>query len=413
MDVDECVLSAGRAVLDMVEQEWQPLSPGELEQRLDQAVEETLEAELVANLRAQPCPTVYVQLLQHQANVSPQVPQPPTDEEAQEPADPQEPVGGEALKVIADLLQTSGARARMAGRARLSLSNTVLLSISLLTERVSYRSLSHRFHLEKGNVHRIFFSFCERVNTLEEKLIKWPADSEAADVLVPLCRSERLQEEQRALPRVLGALGRTLIPIRLPAGKGGAESAACEVKRMKEARPGSWLNLELLCDRDGRLRHCRISNGSDVDGGRTLRDKLGQHPELMPPGCCLVARAGYPLSAHILTPYSGRDGAKEKLFNRTLEEHFRVLDQTVANLRARFQRLRNLDVSSYDRARAVVLTACVLHNVFLDMGQVVEGEVGEEETIGQEEGGEEDDEGVQRREAVSDLLFKYLDSGTA
>uniref|UniRef100_A0A674MXA5 Elongin B n=1 Tax=Takifugu rubripes TaxID=31033 RepID=A0A674MXA5_TAKRU len=390
MDVDECVLSAGRAVLDMVEQEWQPLSPGELEQRLDQAVEETLEAELVANLRAQPSPTVYVQLLQHQANVSPQVPQSPTDGE-----------------VIADLLQTSGARARMAGRARLSLSNTVLLSISLLTERVSYRSLSHRFHLEKGNVHRIFFSFCQRVNTLEEKLIKWPAGR-----LIPRL-SDQCWEEQRALPRVLGALGRTLIPIRLPAGKGGVESAACEVKRMKKARPGSWLDLELLCDRDGRLRHCRISNGSDVDGGRTLRDKLGQHPELMPPGCCLVARAGYPLSAHILTPYSGRDGAKEKLFNRTLEEHFRVLDQTVANLRARFQRLRNLDVSSYDRARAVVLTACVLHNVFLDMGQVVEGEVGEEETIGQEEGGEEDDEGVQRREAVSDLLFKYLDSGTA
>lgn len=99
MDVDECVLSAGRAVLDMVEQEWQPLSPGELEQRLDQAVEETLEAELVASLRAQPSPTLYVQLLQNQANVSPQVPPSTADEEAQEPADPQEPVGGAALQV--------------------------------------------------------------------------------------------------------------------------------------------------------------------------------------------------------------------------------------------------------------------------------------------------------------------------
>lgn len=99
MDVDGCVLSAGRAVLDMVEQEWQPLSPGELEQRLDQAVEDTLEAELVANLRAQPPPTLYVQLLQNQADVSPQVPPPATDGGTQEPADPQEPVGGEALKV--------------------------------------------------------------------------------------------------------------------------------------------------------------------------------------------------------------------------------------------------------------------------------------------------------------------------
>lgn len=182
----------------------------------------------------------------------------------------------------------------------------------------------------------------------------------------------------------------------------------------KETRPDSYLNLELLCDGDGRLRHCRISKGSDADRGSALRDKLRRHPELMPPGCCLVARAGYPLSAHILTPYSGRDGAREKLFNRTLEEHFRVLDQTVANLRARFQRLRYLDVSSYDRARAVVLTACVLHNAFLDMGQKVEGQVEQEETVGHEEDGEEDDEeGAQRREAVSDLLFKHFDSGTS
>lgn len=99
MDVGECVLSAGRAVLDMVEQEWQPLSPGELEQRLDQAVEETLEAELVARLRSQPSPTIYVQILQNQANPSPQVPHCTTDEETQEPRVVQEPVDGEALKV--------------------------------------------------------------------------------------------------------------------------------------------------------------------------------------------------------------------------------------------------------------------------------------------------------------------------
>lgn len=56
----------------------------------------------------------------------------------------------------------------------MSLSHTVLLSLALLSERVSYRSVSRRFHLEKGNIHRIFFSFCERLNALEEKHIRWP-----------------------------------------------------------------------------------------------------------------------------------------------------------------------------------------------------------------------------------------------
>lgn len=416
MEVSEHVLSAGRAVLDMVEREWQPLSPSELDQRLDQAVEEILEADLIARLKTQPHPTVYVQFLQSQTNVQPQVLQTTTsssapEEETPEPREPLETVDSAAVKHITDLLQSSKSRARMAGRARLSLSHTVLLSLTLLSERISYRSVSRRFHLEKGNIHRIFFSFCERINSLEERQIRWPVDSEALEALFPLCCPEKEQEELPGVPQVLGVLGHTRIPIRLPIGKHDVESTVPEVKRMKkEAHPDSWLNLQLICDRKGRFLHCRISKGSDVDRGITLRDKLKQHPELMPSGSCLVARAGYPLTAQILTPYSGSQGLKEELFNKTLEGHFHILDQAVANLRARFQRLKYLDIGNYDRARAVVLTACVLHNVFLDVGQVIQGDVEKEEAITGEVEGEVDDEGIQRRDAISDLLFKTVDS---
>ena len=70
--MEEYVLSAGRAVLDMVEREWQPLSPGELEQRLDQAVEGVLEAEMMATLKTQPPTALYVHSLQSQTNVQPE-----------------------------------------------------------------------------------------------------------------------------------------------------------------------------------------------------------------------------------------------------------------------------------------------------------------------------------------------------
>uniref|UniRef100_A0A8D3DK32 Elongin B n=1 Tax=Scophthalmus maximus TaxID=52904 RepID=A0A8D3DK32_SCOMX len=399
MDVRACVRSAGRAVLDMVEREWQqPLSAGELEQRLDQAVEEILEGELMAELRAQPPPP------SQQPPAGPQVPHTATT----------------TLAYIAGLLQSSKSRARLAGRARLSLSQTILLSLTLLCERVSYRSVSRRFLLEKGNIHRIFFSFCQRVNMLAEKQIRWPVGEEAVDALFPLLSPEKGREdEEQSVPRVLGVLGHARIPIRLPIGKHDVESTVPEVKRMKkEAHPDSWLNLELVCDRRGRFLHCRISRGSDVDRGIALRDKLKQHPELMPPGSCLVARAGYPLTAHILTPYvAASHGPREELFNKTLGEHFHILDQALARLRARFLRLRYLDIGNYDRARAVVLTACVLHNVFVDMGQVVREEEGveKEEAVnqeGQEEEEEEDEEGVHRRVAISDWLFKSFESGS-
>lgn len=239
---------------------------------------------------------------------------------------------------------------------------------------------------------------------------------EAAEVLCPLYSPEE-EDEDISVPQVLGVLGHTQIPIRLPVGKHSLESTVPEVKRMKkEAHPDSWLNLELVCDHRGRFLHCRISKGSDVDRGSALRDKLKQHPELMPTGSYLVARAGYPLTAQILTPYTGSLGPKEELFNKTLEEHFQILDQAVANLRDRFQRLRYLDIGNYERARAVVLTACVLHNVFVDVGQVVQGEAETEgqaeEAITREEEGEADDEGVCRRDGILNLLLESFDSGS-
>ncbi|XP_029364637.1 uncharacterized protein LOC115047684 [Echeneis naucrates] len=417
MDVGEFVVSAGRAVLEAVEREWQPLSAGELEQRLDQAVEEILEAELLAGLKHRPQPAVFLQLLQGGPGLGPRGPNAAAcgpAEEAAEALEQLDSVDRTAVKRITDLLQNSKSQARMAGRARLSLPHTVLLSLTLLSERISYRSVSRRFHLEKGNVHRIFFSFCERINSLEEKLIRWPVEDEAADALFPLYSPEKWQDDDgQSLPQVLGVLGQTRIPIRLPIGKHDVESQVPEVRRMKkEAHPDSWLNLELLCNQRGQLLHCRISKGSDTDRGSALRDKLKQQPKLMPPGSFLVARAGYPLTAQILTPYTESLGQREELFNATLEEHFQILDQVVANLKARFQRLRYLDIGNYSRARAVVLTACVLHNVFLDLGQVIQGEVKQEETISREGEEEEevDEDGKQTRNAISDLLLKSFET---
>lgn len=57
------VESAGRAVLEMMQREWEPLSQDELEQRLDRAVEEILEADLLAKVQDQPGP-IYLQLSQ-------------------------------------------------------------------------------------------------------------------------------------------------------------------------------------------------------------------------------------------------------------------------------------------------------------------------------------------------------------
>ncbi|KAI1884758.1 hypothetical protein AGOR_G00229800 [Albula goreensis] len=418
-----CVASAGRAVLEMIQFDWEPLSHGELDQRLDHAVEEILEADLIEKARAlvgSTCllPSESMQQFQ-QSELVPQSQQlefQVSQEQQLQPTNSEEE-NNAAVKYITDLLQNSDSsynRSRLTGRARLSLPHTVLLSLTLLCKRLSYRSVSSRFRVEKGNIHRIFFSFCERVNALADQQIRWPMGEEAVQNLESshfLAQTEG--SENTEIPKVFGVLGATRIPIRLPIGKQQIEGGVLEVKKMKkEVHPDSWLNLELVCNCQGKFLHCRISKGSDTDKASGLKEKLKQNPEMMPEGSYLVARSGYPVTGQILTPYPSGCGPRENTYNQAIEAHLDVFDQAVAGLKARFQRLKYLDMGNFDRAHAVVLTACILHNVFLDMGDQdsVFEETQKEERENEGEG-EKDEEGVRQREAIADLLYREMEAG--
>ncbi|XP_029109675.1 uncharacterized protein LOC108941561 isoform X2 [Scleropages formosus] len=404
------VVSAGRAVLDVMQLDWEPLSHGELEQRLDRAVEDVLEAELVERARLAYAGT-------HEAACFPQAEPPPPPPPRDSPEPPQEPRVTEeqtrAVQLITDLLQTSDSRysrSRLTGRARLSLPHTVLLSLTLLSERLSYRSLSGRFRVEKGNMHRIFFSFCERVNALREQHIRWPTGPEAERSLLPL--SDVLaRAEGSESPKVFGVLGHTRIAIRLPSSKQETdEEVRGSKKNKREVRADPWLNLQLVCDKHGRFLYCKISRDSERDRAGDLKEALQRDLTVLPAGSFLVAKLGYPLCAQILTPFPPGCSPREEAYNRTLEAHLDTLDRAVAQLKARFRRLQYLDTGSLERAKAVVLTACVLHNVFLGMGDRVEAANVAKESEDEGEG-EMDEDGIVKREAIVDMLYRTAELG--
>ncbi|KAK2829768.1 hypothetical protein Q7C36_017758 [Tachysurus vachellii] len=421
--------AAGRLVMDVMQSEWEPLSQCELEQRLDQAVEEILEAELMSRLHGQNqsvlthlpqqdemithtslTPTPAASLLCHAEGEA-------ASEIHQHVTEIQENPTVQYLTSLLQKLKWRDSQRCLKGRSRLSLSHTVFLSLTLLSTRLSYRSVSATFRLEKGNIHRIFFSFCHRVNTLQNQIVRWPSGQEASALLLPFSSCLGCDEKfhQEGLPKVLGVLGHTRIPFRLPPSKQDSESDASQAKRLwKGFHPDSWLNLELVCDAKGRFIHCSVSRGSQRNRGEALRRILAQNPELLPPGTCLLAGAGYPLTQHILTPYRPAQNPQENLYNAALETHLRRLQQAVAGLKERFVRLRYLDMGKCERAGVTVLTCCILHTALLHAGYTTTGQVehhAEEEEEEEEEGIKEED-GVKLRETVTNLLYRVMESGT-
>ncbi|TRY87758.1 hypothetical protein DNTS_015684 [Danionella cerebrum] len=413
--LEENVAAAGRVLLEVIQVEWEPLSHSELDQRLERVVEEMIEADLVAQV-------------QEQVNAAPQLKQDLTTAD-QVQAVPKQLFQESALQrshatdvmeanptvqYVTNFLQSSNPmhiKRRMSGRAKLSLSHTALLSLTLLSKRVSYRSVSSSFHLEKGNIHRIFFSFCDQVIAQQHRIIQWPT---AIESLLPfaswLSGNEGLEEG--GLPRVVGVLGETHIPIRLPFGKPDSENNAQEAKRLKsEAPPDSWLNLELVCDLDERFVYCHISKGSERVQGRDLLERLQQQPEMVPPGTCLIAGVGYPLSEQILTPFPICQTPQENLYNRALLTHLSRFQQAIADLKERFQKLRYLDMGNFNKAKAVVLTACILHNVLLEMGDVTKG-VMEDCPVEDVEEVVQCESGVRMRQSVMNVLYSLMENGS-
>ncbi|MCI4384722.1 hypothetical protein PGIGA_G00042030 [Pangasianodon gigas] len=429
--------AAGRLVMDAMQSDWEPLSHCELEQRLDQAVEEILEAELMSGVQGHGqgrSGCVFTQLSQQDETIphtaahtvtsdtSPsaasflrQAEGEPASQNLQHVSEVEENPAVQYITSLLQKLKWSYSQRRLTGRARLSLSHTVFLSLTLLSTRLSYRAVSSTFRLEKGNIHRIFFSFCHRVITLQDQIICWPTGQEASDLLLPFSSwlgwDEKL--EQKGLPKVLGVLGHTRIPIRLPASKQDTESEVPHAKRLrKRPHPDSWLNLELVCDAEGRFIHCSVSRGSQRNRGGALSQRLAQQPELLPPGTCLLAGAGYPLTQHILTPFHPARNPQQNLYNRAVETHLRRLEQAVADLKERFGRLRYLDMGKWERAEAVVLTCCILHNALLHAGYVTKGQVEKDTRADEEEEGMKEEAGVKLRETVANLLYSALESGT-
>ncbi|XP_058262975.1 uncharacterized protein LOC131363970 isoform X2 [Hemibagrus wyckioides] len=427
--------AAGRLVMDVMQSEWEPLSHCELEQRLDQAVEEILEAELMSGVQGWgqgQSRSVYTRVSRQEETITRTSAHAETSHtstsasllyqaEGEPASENQQHVAEIEENPTVQKLKWRDSQRRLKGRSRLSLSHTVFLSLTLLSTHLSYRSVSSTFRLEKGNIHRIFFSFCHRVNTLQDQIIRWPTGQEASDLLLPfsscLGYDEKLQ--QKGLPKVLGVLGHTRIPFRFPPGKQDSESDAPHAKRLRKGSPPDhWLNLELVCDAEGRFIHCSVSQGSHRNPGEALSHILAQNPELLPPGTCLLAGAGYPLTRHILTPFRTARNPQENLYNRVLETHLRRLEQAMADLKKRFRRLSYLDVGKCERAAVVVLTCCILHTALLDAGYTTTGQVeihtrveGEEEEEKEEEGVKEE-AGVKLREMVINLLYGALDSGT-
>lgn len=96
------------------------------------------------------------------------------------------------------------------GRPQVDVSKQILITLWVLGNQKSYRSIGERFNVAKSTVFNCLLRVCNAlVNNYRQTLIRWPTEEQDVDVMDGF-------EAMRGFPGVIGAIDGSHIPIKAP-----------------------------------------------------------------------------------------------------------------------------------------------------------------------------------------------------
>lgn len=169
---------------------------------------------------------------------------------------------------------------------------------------------------------------------------------------------------------VLGAIDGSHIPIKAP-----------------RRQHNSYVNrkgfhsilLQAVCDSSLKFIDCYSGEvGSVHDACVLRRSDLASHmatdSTMFPNDSHIIGDPAYPLWPNLLVPYKdhGRLSVQQRKYNEKLSAARSCIERDFALLKGRFRRLKYVDMTKTERIPIVIMACCVLHNVCLANGDVLE-----------------------------------------
>jgi len=111
-----------------------------------------------------------------------------------------------------------------------------------------------------------------------------------------------------------------------------------------------------------------------------------EDPTLIPEGTHIIGDSSYTLQPYLLTPFrnNGHLSSRQKLYNKKLSSKRVVIEQAFGKLKARFRRLKFLNMFLMNEMKIIVVAACVLYNICIRHNDKTELSDEEQEEINEE-----------------------------
>ena len=284
----------------------------------------------------------------------------------------------------------------------------VLLSLWLLANHVSFRSVADRFDVTKSCAWSMFMEFCTTCAKRANEFITWPVNT------VQVMAGFR---DMAGFPGVVGCVDGIHIPILMPSDRG---------YQYINRKGFPSINMLAVCDNNMRFTWVNVGWPGSVHDARIYRNELepllmgAGRNELLGVDGHLLGDAAFPLSSHMLVPFrdNGHLGERKVYYNSKLSSTRMTIERTFGRFKGKFRRMKNLDMLRVDLIPNVILAACVLHNVSMEEEQEENPAEHPEEQVealdhdeGVEEPGDQQDEqdgnGAQKRDEMVERLWAY------
>ena len=192
------------------------------------------------------------------------------------------------------------------------------------------------------------------------EMLEWPSEGYAQDTM-------RDFESIVGLPGVIGAMDTCHMPItKAPVGKSSK----------LYNNPMLFHSIHLMAVADARSRFTYINVGrpgsfseSKVFAQSSLCQLIESDPcSVFPPNSHLVADSAFPLRDYVMSPYpvSLNINRDQKNFNAKIYATRRPVDIAFELLRARWKRLKCLEMDEVKSMINLVKTCCILHNICIN-----------------------------------------------
>ena len=245
------------------------------------------------------------------------------------------------------------------GRPPVSVEKQLLITMWVLGNPETIRSVSDRFNVTKSSVFRIVRRICHAiVNNLAAQFICWPRGERLKQV------TEQFQRK-KGLPHCIGAIDGTHIPIKAP-----YDNPEQYVNRKKFHS----IQLQGVCDADRFFTDVYCAYPGSVHDARVLRNSpLYQDAQrlesvMFPESTYIIGDAAYPLKTWLVTGFknNGKLTREQKQFNYLLSSTRMKIEHTFGLLKGRFRKLKvMMDIDKVEDIPLIVTSACVLHNFCL------------------------------------------------